>query len=100
MKKITSLLESDVALGAAVMLLRGAIERLGDALKEANPSDIFRERVYSKTVSCIYRRSKQQAPVDSLLTRRYIYVGDIALKELDTKSQIAVDSLRSSLRCC
>jgi len=85
-----------VPLGAAVMRLQGCLRKL-DYLIDGRDFELLRmERASVMTCIKAYIEAKTFASKDSLVDRYYIRAGDMYIKELHTKSQIAVSQLRSS----
>jgi hypothetical protein len=85
-----------VPLGAAVMRLQGCLKKLDYFIDERDFELLRMER--ASVMSCVndYIEAKNFASKDSLVDRYYIRVGDLFIKELQTKSEIAVSLLRSS----
>ena len=88
----------EVALGSAVMIVRGAYERLSDSINKNCTFDIWSECVYSHKMISVYEKSKLKAPKDNLLTKKYIFVGDISVYELKKLISSARILLNSKVR--
>lgn len=99
MMRLRKRTESVPMLGAAVMLLRGASERIRFALDGDSASKILEERLYANRIKAEFEKSKNRSPKDSVITRIHLQLGEIAIEELDGLLEKASLRLRESLRC-
>jgi hypothetical protein len=99
MKKKTKPPRGVPMLGAAVMIVRGASQRIQRAIDTGDLARILKERIYGNTTKQELEISKQYAPKDSIITRIYLQLSEIAIEELNEKLQEATKYLSSSLKC-
>lgn len=85
-------------LGFAVMVVRGATTDLSDALACLDFKAILVSRMHLANALLSYRRSKDTAPKDSLVTGVLLSLGQEAAIVAEIKLKTASDSLKSNLK--